>query len=102
MTLHRLADRRAVPAARLADDDPAVAPDPEELTEWALLAERAGHVLDDLERQKNRDFLSPDLSALLTETAGLRAALDAANDRRLSIRAIIEATRKRVEEESAD
>lgn len=99
MTLHSLADRRAaaVPAARLDHDDPETAPDPEESRDWELLAERAGQVLAGLEANANH---GADLSALLAETAGLRAALIAANERRLSIRAIIMATRKRVEQES--
>lgn len=104
MTLHRLADRRAaaaVPEARLSDDEAALAPDPEEVTEWKLLADRVGHVLDDLETAANpRD--DGNLPALLDQIAGLRTALDAAIDRRIAVAAIIAATRKRAEEESAD
>lgn len=103
MTVHSLASHRAsrVPAARLSRDDPAEAPDPDEATEWKLLAERAARVIGDLEtasRQYAADLPSlpslPAFPALLAETAGLRAALDAAAGRRIAVTAIIAATRK--------
>lgn len=93
-TLHSLADRRAgsVPEARLCGEDPRTAPDPEEVTQWKLFAERAGHVLGALEAAA-AGRRRPGAAALAAEVAGLRAALEGMLERRLAVTAIVKAAR---------
>jgi hypothetical protein len=93
VTVHSLADYRAarVPAARLNGDDPATAPDPEEVTEWKLLAERAARIVGDLEAAAANPDTCRDFAALVTEAAGLRAAMDGAVRRRLKVASLLDA-----------